>query len=69
MMADVVVVVPSSDDAKRLVTGYLKNQVWLVYQLDHVERMSEAPIHDARLGSLFRSAQKRGLAAELSPYG
>jgi hypothetical protein len=68
MMADVVVVVPSSDDAKRLVTDYLKHQGWTVFQLDHVEQMSEAPLHDTRLSSLFRSAQKKGLAAELSPY-
>ncbi len=60
--------VESVADAKRLVTGYLKDTGWSIDLIDHFETMSEAPIHDSRLNQLFQSAQRKGLAATLSPY-
>ena len=50
-----------------LVADHLRNEGW-VAQLDHVEVIAEAPVHDARLGALFRTVQTSGLAAEMSPY-
>ena len=69
MMADVMARVDTKEGAKILAIGYLKNEGWTVDQVDHVEAVSTPPIHDSRLNALFQSAQRRGLAAALSPYG
>ena len=66
MIADVIVTVPTIEEAQKIVVGYLAGEGWVIDKLDHGEMMSTAPIHDSRLGALFRSAQKKGLAAELS---
>ena len=47
MLADVVVVMPTEGDAKRVVQGYLQDQGWLVEEWSHIEALLEAPLHDA----------------------
>jgi hypothetical protein len=67
MMAEVMVSAESYAMANRIAADFLKREGW-IGQLEHFEQLAEAPVHDSRLGSLFRAAQRKGLASELSPY-
>ncbi len=67
MLADVMVPAESEVDANRVVSEFLNHEGWFA-EPDHVELVPEAPVHDTRLTRLFRSAQEKGLTAELSPF-
>ena len=67
MMAEVMVAAESAAMATRIAADFLKREGW-TGKLEECALVTEAPIHDSRLGSLFRTAQRTGLGREFSPY-
>ena len=68
MVANLIITAATEEVAERRARKHLKDEGWLDKRFDHIELVTEAPMHDFRMGLLYQSAQGDGIAALFSPY-